>query len=68
MHKNGITLYEGKSKKDNTPYTALLLTVGKWSALYFPKSEFELEYIKSILEAQAQEQEQEQEQGNFLDD
>lgn len=46
-----ITLYEGVSKANNKPFTALKLTVGEWDQLYFVNSKFELDYIKKCLTA-----------------
>lgn len=47
--KGTIELYEGLSKKDKKPFTALTLKVGTWSVLYFPQSKFEMDYIKDQL-------------------
>lgn len=48
-----ITIYEGKSKKDDKPYSALMLTVGEWSSLHFVQSKFEMDYIKKQLNAKS---------------
>lgn len=45
-----IDLYHGKSKKTGKPFTCLKLNIGKWNTLVFPRSIFELDYIKQILE------------------
>lgn len=64
MKKGTITLYEGISKKDKKPFTALKLTVGDWSKLHFLDSKFEMDYIiKTLKDEQPQEND-----GNFLDD
>lgn len=44
-----ITLFEGTGKASQKPFTAIKLEVGTWNVLYFPKSNFEMEYIKSQL-------------------
>lgn len=44
-----ITLHEGTSSKTGKTFVALQLTVGKWTELYFPKTRFEMDYIKSFL-------------------
>jgi len=50
MAKQGtITLYEGVGKTSKKPFTALMLTVGTWSKLYFVDSQFEMDYIKNQL-------------------
>lgn len=50
MHRKGnITIYKGTGKTSGKPFTALMLTVGKWNTLYFPKSSFEMEYIEKYL-------------------
>lgn len=50
MAKSGtITLYEGKGKESGKPFTALMLTVGEWTKLYFVDSRFEMDYIKKYL-------------------
>lgn len=45
-----LSLYQGKSKKTNKAFECLKLDIGEWSTLVFPKSKFELEYIKKQLE------------------
>lgn len=47
--KGEITLYEGVGKASKKPFTALKLTVGTWSKLYFVDSQFEMDYIKKYL-------------------
>lgn len=38
------------SKKNNTEFEAICLTVGDWSTLIFPETKFECKYIYSILD------------------
>ena len=45
-----IEIFEGKSKKDDKPYTAIRVVIGTWSQLIFAKTKFELDYIKHVLE------------------
>lgn len=52
MAENHITLYEGKSKATGKPFRALKLTVGEWSVLHFPKTNFEMDYIVKNLQVQ----------------
>lgn len=50
MAKNyTVSIFNGKSKKDNTPYEALQVKIGDWDTLIFVKTKFELEYIKQQL-------------------
>lgn len=44
MRTSTFTLQQGTGKTSGKPYTALKLSVGKWSTLHFP-STFELEYL-----------------------
>lgn len=43
-----VELYKGKSKKGND-FEAVKVTIGEWSSLIFPRSGFELNYIKKVL-------------------
>lgn len=45
-----VELVEGISKKTKQPYTAVLVRIGDWSRLVFPRGPIELNYIKNILE------------------
>lgn len=45
-----VSLVDGKSKKTGKSYTAIKLEIGEWNTLVFPRSQFELNYIKKILE------------------
>ena len=47
-----VSIYNGKSKKTGKNFDAIKLEIGDWSTLVFPRSSFELKYIKNILEAQ----------------
>lgn len=38
-----------KSKKTGNNYEALKLSIGEWSTIVFPRTRFELNYIKSFL-------------------
>lgn len=49
MRTGKIKLFEGKSKKTGEKFTALELSVGDWTALYFPQSRFEMNYIEKTL-------------------
>lgn len=46
-----VSIYNGKSRKTGKNFQAIKLEIGDWSTLVFPKSHFELNYIKKILEA-----------------
>lgn len=46
-----VSLYSGVSKKTKTAYEAIRLQIGEWETLVFPKSNFELKYIKKYLGA-----------------
>lgn len=47
-----VTVISGNQKKDpSKTWEALSVKVGDWSTIIFPKSKFEMDYIKSILEA-----------------
>lgn len=51
MKKSNDVLVEvvtGQSKKGNT-YEAIKLTIGDWDTLVFPRSQFEMNYIKEVL-------------------
>lgn len=47
-----VEIIQGTGKKSGKDYEAIKLTIGDWSQLVFPRSAFELNYIKEILEAQ----------------
>lgn len=40
-----------KSKKTGNNFEALELKIGEWNTLVFPRTRFELNYIKSVLNA-----------------
>ena len=44
-----VELYTGKSKKTGKDFEAIKVTIGDWSSLVFPRSGFELNYIKKVL-------------------
>lgn len=44
-----VSIYNGKSKKTGKNFQAIKLEIGDWSTLVFPRSAFELQYIKNIL-------------------
>lgn len=44
-----ISIFTGTSKKTGKDYTAIKVQVGKWSTLVFPKSTFELDYLREVL-------------------
>lgn len=46
-----VSLIEGKSKKSGKTYNAIKLEIGDWNTLVFPRSRFELNYIKSIIDS-----------------
>lgn len=46
-----VEIITGKSKKTGNDYSAVKLTIGDWSQLVFPRSAFEMDYIKQQLEA-----------------
>lgn len=45
-----VELYDGTSKKGNN-FTAIKVCIGDWSGLLFPRTSFELNYIKQVLES-----------------
>lgn len=49
-NKISISEYKGTSKKTGKEYRAIKLEIGDWNTLVFPRSEFEYNYIKGILE------------------
>jgi len=44
-----IGIHDGVSKKTGNPYSAISIKVGEWSTLIFPKSSFEMKYIREQL-------------------
>lgn len=44
-----VELYKGKSKKSGNDFEAVKVSIGEWSSLIFPRSAFELNYIKKVL-------------------
>jgi len=46
-----ISIVGGISNKTGKPWTAISVQVGKWKTLVFPKSSFELDYVKEQLGA-----------------
>ena len=46
-----IDIISGKQKKDpSKEWQAVKITIGSWTYLIFPKSKFEMDYIKTVLE------------------
>lgn len=45
-----VEIVDGISKKSGNAYQAVKLSIGEWSSLVFPRSSFEMNYIKDILE------------------
>lgn len=45
-----IEIVSGISKQSGKPYQAIKLTIGDWSQLVFPRSAFEMNYVKEQLE------------------
>lgn len=50
-----VDIVKGKSKKTGKEYEAIKLAIGDWSTLVFPRSPFEMNYIKKVLNANADE-------------
>lgn len=50
MDQVSIEIIKGESKKTGKQYEAISLKIGDWSSLVFPRSKFEMDYIKSIIE------------------
>lgn len=48
MVERNITIFTGKSK-EGKEYKAVKIQIGKWDALYFPKTKFEMDYIEESL-------------------
>lgn len=46
-----VEIINGQSKKTGKNYSAIKLTIGDWSQLVFPRSAFEMDYIKQQLDA-----------------
>lgn len=44
-----IEIVHGTSKKTGKPYEAIKVTIGDWSSLVFPRSVFEMNYIKEYI-------------------
>jgi len=44
-----ISIVSGHSKKTDKDWTAISIKVGEWSQLIFPKSSFEMKYIREQL-------------------
>lgn len=44
-----VEIVDGIGKKSGKPYTAVKLTIGDWSSLVFPRSAFEMNYIKDVM-------------------
>lgn len=44
-----VSIHKGKSKKTGKDFECIKLEIGDWSTLVFPRSAFELNYIKQIL-------------------
>lgn len=44
-----VEIIQGKSNKTGNNYEAIKLTIGDWSSLVFPRSAFEMKYIKEVL-------------------
>ena len=44
-----VELVKGQSKKTGKDYEAIKLSIGAWNTLVFPRSPFELNYIKKVL-------------------
>lgn len=51
MDNVNVEIIEGESKKTGKAYQAIKLTIGDWSSLVFPRSSFEMNYIKGVLDA-----------------
>lgn len=45
-----VKIVSGKSKKTGNAYEGIQLTIGDWSTLVFPRSRFEMEYIRQQLD------------------
>lgn len=51
MNENvSVEIITGIAKKSGNEYTAIKLTIGDWSQLVFPRSSFEMDYIRQQLE------------------
>lgn len=46
-----VDIVKGKSKKTGKDYEAIKLSIGEWSSLVFPRSPFEMNYIKKVITA-----------------
>lgn len=44
-----VEIVDGISNKTGKPYQAIKLSIGDWSQLVFPRSSFEMEYIRQQL-------------------
>lgn len=50
--KMTIEIQEGKQKKDpSKKWRAVKVEIGSWSTLIFPKSNFEMDYIEKVIQA-----------------
>lgn len=50
-----VDIVKGKSKKTGKEYEAIKLSIGEWSSLVFPRSAFEMNYIKKVINDNANE-------------
>lgn len=51
MDKNNtISISVKKGEKNGREWSALLVEIGGWSTLVFPKSRFEMEYIEKVID------------------
>lgn len=50
MQNYTVTIKRGINKDTNKEWTGLLVTIGEWSQLIFPKSKFEMDYIIKQLQ------------------
>lgn len=44
-----IKIIEGIGKESKKPWKGLLITVGEWSQIVFPRSKFEMDHIEKVL-------------------
>lgn len=47
-----LDIYKGTSKKTGGSFEALKLKIGDWETLIFPRTKFEMDYIKKQLDGQ----------------
>jgi hypothetical protein len=51
MEEVSIKIVTGTSKKTKKEWKGILITIGDWSQIIFPRTKFEMDYIVKTLES-----------------